>query len=123
MSGKKVLIVDDSNTIRRQVRLALAHAGFTVLEGVDGMDGLKKLRENNDIAMVISDVNMPRMNGIEMIESIARENLRPDVPIVMLTTEGNPTLIRKAKAAGARGWVVKPFKPERLVTAVKRLIA
>lgn len=119
--SKTILIVDDSATVRQQVRTALTSAGYTAVEAVDGQDGLNKIRTNQQIAMVICDVNMPRMNGIEMLRSVAREKVRPGLPIVMLTTEGSPALIRDAKAAGAKGWIVKPFKPRMLLAAVQKL--
>jgi two-component system chemotaxis response regulator CheY len=118
---KKVLVVDDSVTVRQQVTTALSAAGFDVVEAVDGVDGTAKLDTTSDIALVICDVNMPRMNGLEMVER-ARTNPRcAGIPIVMLTTEGDPALVSRAKAAGARGWIVKPFKPEHLVAAAKKL--
>ena len=119
--GKKILIVDDSNTIRQQVNFTLSKGGFTVVEAVDGTDGLAKLKEHGDIAMIISDVNMPNMNGLEMVEAIKAQGSHTAVPIIMLTTEGNTELIERAKKAGAKGWLVKPFKPEQLVAAATKL--
>jgi two-component system chemotaxis response regulator CheY len=121
MANKKVLVVDDSQTVRQQVGLALRQAGYDVVEAVDGVDGAAKL--DSSIAMVICDVNMPRMNGLEMLESIQREGKNANIPVVMLTTEGQPALIERAKKAGAKGWIVKPFKAELLVAAVKKLAA
>jgi two-component system chemotaxis response regulator CheY len=121
--SKQVLVVDDSATVRQQVRLALSPAGFEILEARDGRQGLEQIRSNPALCCVICDINMPSMNGIEMIQVVARERLRPDLPIVMLTTEGQPSLIRAAKAAGAKGWIVKPFKPDLLVAAITRLAA
>ena len=114
----KVLIVDDSSTVRQQVRLALTGAGFDVIEACDGEEGFQKV-ESASPAVVICDVNMPRMNGIEMVEKIKASGR--SVPIVMLTTEGQPELIQRARAAGAKGWIVKPFKPDLLVGAVTKL--
>jgi len=117
---RKVLVVDDSETIRQQVRLTLTAAGHTVLEAVDGIDGLEKIRVHQDLALVISDVNMPRMSGLEMVSELQKLGCR--VPILMLTTEGQVSLIQRARAAGAKGWIVKPFKPEMLGTAVSKLM-
>jgi two-component system, chemotaxis family, chemotaxis protein CheY len=116
---KKILVVDDSDTVRQQVRQSLGPAGYDILEAVDGMDGLEKLRGNADLAAVLCDVNMPRMNGLDMIASAHAEGLV--TPILMLTSEGQPSLIRRAKESGARGWIVKPFKVDLLVAAVNKL--
>ena len=119
--SKKILIVDDSRTIRQQVSFTLTKGGFAVVEAEDGVDGIAKLGANADIAMIISDVNMPNMNGIEMVEAINAAGKNPGIPIVMLTTEGSGELITRAKAAGAKGWLVKPFKPDQLIAAVTKL--
>jgi two-component system chemotaxis response regulator CheY len=121
MAAKKVLIVDDSQTVRQQVARALNMAGYDVLEAVDGVDGQAKVDES--VAMVILDINMPRMNGLELLEAIKRDAKNANLPVVMLTTEGHPQLIERAKKAGAKGWIIKPFKAELLVAAVTKLIA
>lgn len=118
----KVLVVDDSLMVRQQVGRALVTAGFSVVEAVDGVEGLAKLAATPDIALVVCDVNMPRMSGIEFLESM-RHGGSPSPSVVMLTTEGHPELILKAKALGAKGWIVKPFKPDLLVAAAKKLTA
>lgn len=118
----KVLVVDDSLMVRQQVGRALTAAGFTIVEAVDGADALEKLAATPEAALVVCDVNMPRMSGIEFLENVRRDG-RPALPVVMLTTEGQPELIQKAKALGAKGWIVKPFKPDLLVAAVKKLTA
>lgn len=119
--GKKILIVDDSRTIRQQVSFTLTKGGYQVVEAEDGLQGIEKLKENADVAMVISDVNMPNMDGLEMLETIAKDGSMPKVPIIMLTTEGSGDLINRAKAAGAKGWLVKPFEPDQLIAAVTKL--
>ena len=117
---KKILVIDDSETIRQQVKHALAATGYEIIEAVDGVDGLEKLRAVTDLDLALCDVNMPRMNGLDMIAEVQRTG--PKIPILMLTTEGQPSLIRRAREAGAKGWIVKPFKPELLVAAVTKLI-
>jgi two-component system chemotaxis response regulator CheY len=119
--SKRVLIVDDSVTIRQQVRMALSQAGFDVIEAVDGEDGVNKIRGDSTIAAVICDVNMPKKSGLELIDEIKAGGANSGVPIVMLTTEGQPTLVQRAKQAGAKGWIVKPFKANLLVAAIQKL--
>jgi two-component system, chemotaxis family, chemotaxis protein CheY len=116
--AKTVMVVDDAKPVRQQVGLALKEAGYEVLEAFDGQDGVEKMTSNPEIAMVICDVNMPRMNGIDFVANAMKIRA---VPIVMLTTEGQPELVTKAKALGAKGWIIKPFKPELLIAAVKKL--
>lgn len=118
---KKILVVDDSPTVRQQVGLALTQAGYQVIEAVDGVDALAKV--DATIAMMICDVNMPRMNGLEALEKIRANPKLAKLPVVMLTTEGHANLIDRAKKAGAKGWIVKPFKAELLVAAVQRFAA
>jgi two-component system chemotaxis response regulator CheY len=118
---KKILVIDDSPTVRQQVGLALSQAGFQIVEAVDGLDGIAKV--DPSIAMAICDVNMPRMNGLEMLEKLRTDERWKSLPVVMLTTEGQQQLIERAKKAGAKGWIIKPFKAELLVAAVQRLTA
>ncbi len=121
VASKRVLIVDDSGTVRQQVRAALAGAGFEVVEACDGAEGAETIHRLADLAAVICDVNMPRMGGLEMLEAIKSENKYASLPIVMLTTEGQTELVQRAKLAGAKGWIVKPFKPELLLAAIRKL--
>lgn len=123
MTGKKILVVDDSASVRQQVSLVLGQAGFHVIEAVDGIDGVEKINGNDDLAVVICDVNMPRMNGLELVEKVRAGNQRALLPIVMLTTEGQPALMQRAKQAGAKGWIIKPFKADILIATVKKLAA
>jgi len=119
--ASKILIVDDSATVRQQVRLALTQVGLEVLEACDGLEGLELLTQGNGIKVVVCDVNMPRMNGLEMLEKCAALP-SPRANVLMLTTEGQPAMIQKAKSLGAKGWIVKPFKAELLVAAVQKLM-
>ncbi len=119
--SKKILIVDDSRTIRQQVGFTLTKEGFEVVEAEDGQDGLTKLQANADISMIVSDVNMPNMGGLEMVEAIRQIEQFKFLPIIMLTTESSGDKVDRAKKAGASGWLVKPFNPEQLVGAVKKL--
>ena len=120
MSKKTILIVDDSLTVRQQVDMTLKSAGYQTVDACDGKEGLEAVRAHAEIAMVLCDLNMPNMNGIEFLETIKGEAAGPPVPVVMLTTDGAPDLIARAKRAGAKGWIVKPFQPELLLAAVRR---
>jgi two-component system chemotaxis response regulator CheY len=117
--AKKILVVDDSATMRQQVRATLEGAGYVVTEAMDGQDAVQKVGGGFD--GVVCDVHMPRMDGVQFVEHVRAKPEYAALPILMLTTEGAPELIRRAKAAGARGWIVKPFKSEQLVAAMNRL--
>ncbi len=119
--AKTILIIDDSRTVRQQVGIVLSEAGYEVLEASDGLDGAEKIAANEELSMVICDVNMPRMNGIEMVSFVKKEPKNANLLVLMLTTEGQPSLIAQAKAAGAKGWIVKPFKPDLLLATVRKL--
>jgi len=119
--GKLVLIVDDSASVRQQVGMALGQAGFEMLEAGDGKEGVAAVASNPNIAMVVCDVNMPNMNGLDMVGEVKKNPANKALPIIMLTTEGQPALIKKAKEAGAVGWIVKPFNAAQLVATVKKL--
>lgn len=120
MTDKKVLIVDDSETIRQQLASALEQAGFGVLEATDGFDGLECAAQN-ELCMVILDVNMPRLNGLEMLERLKSDPKNAQLPVLMLTTEVQQSMIERAKRAGARGWMIKPVKMDQLVSTVAKL--
>ena len=115
----QILVVDDSLMVRQQVSRALAGEGFSIVEACDGLDAQQKLAASPDVRLIVCDVNMPNMNGLEFLEKLAADGVK--TPVVMLTTEGQPDLIRKAKALGAKGWLVKPFKPEFLAATAKKL--
>jgi two-component system chemotaxis response regulator CheY len=121
--SKKILVVDDSPTVRQQIQIALKDCGLEILEAGDGVEGLSKISSDPEVALVILDVNMPRMNGLEMLEKAKVEGKNPDLLVIMLTSEGQQALIERAKKAGAKGWIVKPFKAELLAAAVRKLLA
>lgn len=118
--GLTVLIVDDSRTIRQQVGITLAKEGFVVLEAEDGEEALAMVK-TNPVNLVISDINMPKMGGFELVDAIRKLDCCKFVPILMLTTEIGVDKLERGKQAGASGWLVKPFNPEQLVNAVKKL--
>ena len=119
--AKKILVVDDSVTVRQQVSAVLTQAGYEVAEAGDGVEGQEVLAADKDIKMVICDVNMPRMNGLDMVSNVKKQDEFAALPIIMLTTEGNPALIKQAKTAGAKGWILKPFNADQLLSTVNKL--
>jgi two-component system, chemotaxis family, chemotaxis protein CheY len=119
--GKRVLVVDDSQSIRQHVGATLVAGGFEVVEAVDGVDALEQLTIDLEVALVICDVNMPRLNGLELLEKLQASGKLDRLLVVMLTTEGQPAMMQRAKQAGAKGWIVKPFKPPLLLAAIQKL--
>jgi two-component system chemotaxis response regulator CheY len=117
----KILIVDDSAAVRSQIRDILAGAGFDSVEAVDGLEGLQTISARSDLAAVVCDINMPRMNGLQMLEFVKAKGRLATLPVIVLTTEGQSRLVEQARKAGAKGWVVKPFKPELLIAAVHKV--
>lgn len=118
---KTILSVDDSASIRQMVSFTLKNAGYEVFEAINGKDALTKIK-SKPVDLVITDLNMPVMDGVEFIKSLRGEPDFRYTPIVMLTTESSPEKKAAGKEAGATGWMVKPFKPEDLIGVVKRLI-
>ena len=119
--GKTVLIVDDSASIRQVVSITLKGAGYDVVEAVDGKDGLTKLN-GQKIHLIISDVNMPNMDGISFVKEAKKMPDYRFTPVIMLTTEGSEDMKREGQAAGAKAWVVKPFQPAQMLAAVAKLV-
>lgn len=119
--AKTILIVDDSASLRNVVKIALTRTGYQVIEGCDGKDALSKLT-GQKVQLIISDVNMPNMDGITFVKEVKKLPEYKFTPIIMLTTESQKQKMMEGKAAGAKAWVVKPFKPEQMLTAVSKLI-
>ena len=120
--GKIISTVDDSASIRQMVTFTLKGAGYDVIEAVDGVDGLAKMGSSADIGMVITDLNMPNLDGIGFIKKVRANPKTKFVPIVMLTTESQAEKKQAGKSAGATGWIVKPFKPDQLLGVVKKVM-
>lgn len=116
-----VIVIDDSATVRQHVGRTLQQAGFTIVEAADGVDGMAAIDSTPGAKVVICDVNMPRMDGLEMLERVKKDPRHAALPVLMLTTEGQPALIERAKKAGAKGWIVKPFRSELLVATVRKI--
>jgi two-component system chemotaxis response regulator CheY len=119
--AKIIMTVDDSASVRQMVAFTLKSAGYEVVEAVDGRDALLKL-QGRKVNMVITDLNMPNMDGIELTRAIRGDAGNRFVPIVLLTTESQDGKKQEGRAAGATGWIVKPFKPEQLLGVVKKVL-
>jgi two-component system chemotaxis response regulator CheY len=119
--SKTILIVDDSTTIRQTLGIALRSAGYAVVEAVDGKDALDKL-DGSKFNLIITDVNMPNLDGISFVKSAKQIGSYKFTPIIMLTTEAEESKKMEGKAAGVRAWIVKPFQPPTLLDAVAKLV-
>ena len=119
--AKTILIVDDSSSLRQVVNMTLTRAGYDVVEGTDGMDALTKL-DGRKYNLIVSDVNMPRMDGITFVTNVKQNPRYKFTPVIMLTTEGQDAKKEQGRAAGAKAWIVKPFSPAVLLDAVSKLI-
>ena len=120
--AKTIMIVDDSASLRQVVGIALKGAGYDVIEACDGKDALSKL-DGKKIHLIISDVNMPNMDGLTMAEKIRGELGNTSVNLIMLTTESSPSMKERGKAAGIKGWIVKPFNGTAVLETFKKLAA
>jgi two-component system, chemotaxis family, chemotaxis protein CheY len=116
-----ILVVDDSNSIRDMVSFTLKSAGYQTVEAKDGIDGLSKAKADN-FDLIISDVNMPNMDGIDLCGELRKLPEFKFTPILMLTTESSTEMKMRGKTAGATGWLVKPFNPEKLLSTIKRVV-
>ena len=121
MRNKTILFVDDSVSIRMLVKMILEDAGYNVMIGEDGLDALSYL-DGQTIDLVVTDLHMPRMNGMELIKEIRKQQNYRFVPILFLTTETKPELKKEAKAAGATGWITKPFDKEKFLQVIKKIL-
>lgn len=119
--SKKILIVDDSSSVRTIARTALREHGYEVIEAANGKEGLEKL-SGERVHLVVSDVNMPVMDGISFLKELKSRPTSKFVPVIMLTTEAGEDKKQEGRAAGAKAWIVKPFQPATLVDAVSKLV-
>ncbi|MEM7179933.1 MAG: response regulator [Spirochaetota bacterium] len=119
---KNIMIIDDSNVFRKVVSMHLSNAKYNVIEASDGVDAFVKLKDAERIHLMICDVNMPNMDGLEFVRKVKQEAKWKFVPIIMLTTESQEEKKRQGMQAGAKAWLVKPFSPEQLLSAVVKLI-
>ncbi len=117
----KIMTVDDSASMRQMVRFTLRGAGYEVVEAVDGSDALDKM-EQHCINLLITDINMPNLDGIGLVRKVREHSAYKFLPIILLTTESQESKRMEGRAAGATGWIVKPFKPDQLLNVIKRVI-
>ena len=120
--AKTILIVDDSSSLRTVVRMALVRANYEVLEAADGVQALAQLDTAAKVHLIVSDVNMPNMDGIAFVKQVKQHPRHKFTPVIMLTTEGQDAKKEQGRAAGAKAWIVKPFNPPQLLDAVSKLI-
>ncbi|MCM2293306.1 response regulator [Allorhizobium sp. BGMRC 0089] len=116
-----ILTVDDSASIRMTTKIALTGAGYQVTEAVDGLDGLNKAKSGR-FDLIVTDLNMPNMNGLAMIEALRKSPAHMGIPIIFLTTESDADMKNRAKAAGATGWITKPFNADQLVKIARKVL-
>ena len=119
--SKRIMTVDDSASVRQMVSFTLKDAGYDVVEAVDGKDALGKIN-GAGVNMVITDLNMPNMDGISLIRELRGQAAYKFIPIIMLTTESQDTKKQEGKSAGATGWIVKPFKADQLLAVVRKVL-
>jgi two-component system chemotaxis response regulator CheY len=119
--AKTIMVVDDSASMRQVVGIALRAAGYEVLEGCDGKDALARL-DGRKVHLIISDVNMPNMDGIAFLKEVKKHPGYRFTPVIMLTTESQAAKMDEGRAAGAKAWMVKPFQPAQILDAVSKLV-
>lgn len=117
---KRILTVDDSATMRNMLKAALSEAGYEVVQAEDGVEGIKAL-DGQRFDVIITDINMPNMDGLTFIELLREQQMHKATPVLVLTTESEPEKKARARRAGATGWLVKPFDPQKLLTTIDRV--
>jgi two-component system chemotaxis response regulator CheY len=120
--AKTILVVDDSSSLRTVVKMALNRAGYDVIEAGDGAEALGQLEKTQRVNCIVSDVNMPNMDGITFVTKVKQHPRHKFTPVIMLTTEGQDAKKEQGRAAGAKAWIVKPFNPPQLLDAVSKLV-
>jgi two-component system, chemotaxis family, chemotaxis protein CheY len=118
---KLIMTVDDSASVRQMIRFTLEDAGYSVVEATDGKDAIAKL-QNTSVNLIFTDLNMPFIDGIELIKTLRSSPVHKFVPIIMITTESQSDRKMQGKSAGATGWIVKPFRPEQLLEVTKKIL-
>jgi len=119
---KNILIIDDSESIREVIATGLESAGYAVIRGVNGEDGLNCLKNNPDVELIITDLNMPVMDGISFLKEVRKSDKHKYLPVIILTTESQEIKKQEARNAGATGWIIKPFSREKLLNVIKKVV-
>ncbi|PBQ33765.1 two-component system response regulator [Sphingobacteriaceae bacterium] len=119
---KNILIIDDSESIREVIATGLESAGYTVIKGINGEDGLKCLAANPSLELIITDLNMPVMDGISFLKEVRKSEKHKYLPVIILTTESQEAKKQEARNAGATGWIIKPFSKEKLINVIKKVV-
>jgi two-component system, chemotaxis family, chemotaxis protein CheY len=120
--NRTIMVVDDSASVRQMVSFTIKNCGYDVIEASDGADALAKMNGSSSVSMIITDLNMPNIDGIGLIRKVRINPSYKFVPIIMLTTESQEARKAEGKQAGATGWIIKPFKPEQLAAVVKKVL-
>lgn len=120
--AKKIMIVDDSASIRQVAKMTLLAEGYEVIDACDGLDAINKL-DDGKVNLIISDLNMPNMDGLSLLKKVKEMGQYRFTPFLMLTTESGSDFVSQGKQAGAKAWMIKPFKPEKLINTVSRILA
>jgi two-component system chemotaxis response regulator CheY len=120
--NKTIMVVDDSASVRQMVSFTIKNCGYNVIEAGDGSEAFAKMNGSGQVSLIITDLNMPNMDGIELIKKVRLHQNYKFIPIIMLTTESQESRKLEGKQAGATGWIIKPFKPEQLVAVVKKVL-
>jgi two-component system chemotaxis response regulator CheY len=119
---RSILIIDDSESIREVIAAGLEDAGYQVIKGINGEDGLQCLEKHPAIELIITDLNMPVMDGISLLKAVRKSPKHSFLPVIILTTESQESKRQEARAAGATGWIIKPFSKEKLITVIKKIV-
>ncbi len=119
--SKRIMVVDDSASMRQMIKFTLSNAGYDVVEAVDGLEALTKLNSHT-VNLIIADINMPNMDGIQLIRKVRAHEGHKFTPIIVLTTESQKSLKEEGKAAGATGWIVKPFTQKQLIMVIEKVL-
>ncbi|MCE3226849.1 MAG: putative response regulator receiver protein [Bacteroidetes bacterium] len=120
--NRTILVIDDSESIREVITVGLQSSGYNVIKGINGADGLEQLRQSQGIDLVITDLNMPVMDGISFVKEVRKDANYRFLPIIVLTTESQETKKQEAREAGATAWIIKPFSKEKLVNVIKKIV-